>query len=323
MRKITLVLSALMLCVMVNAQSSTQVATLKHDSTLMAFYGSNAFVDACNAADTGDVITLSKGVYNPPTIRKKLTIRGVGMEYDGTQVTGTCDIYADSINMEGMYFTGSMYFRSDCFVYLSHVSIPYIYLSYNNSYTRGVVNNCRILHTSNSNVNITYVNSFLQDCNPFCGTCVNCIVGGYKLQGAYENCILIYRACGYYYSYSLFDGSTTTSSNCVAFNPDKCSISAGGVNTNLRFVSSGLFKDYQNVSSSSLSFQSFELTDSAKTAYLGSDSTQVGLYGGFLPFTKYSIPRISQLSVSRSTTADGKLSVSVTIDEGITNDDEE
>lgn len=317
MRKITLVLSALMLCVMVNAQSSTQVATLKHDSTLMAFYGSNAFVDACNAADTGDVITLSKGVYNPPTIRKKLTIRGVGMEYDGTQVTGACDIYSDSINMEGLYFTGTLQFRSNCYIYMSHVSIKGFYLG-TLGYVRGAVNNCRIAYINGSNVNITYVNSSLQSCSVFSGTCVNCIVKGYKLQGVYENCILITSQRGY----DLFDGGTTTSNNCIAYNPDNYSTS-GGVNTNLRIVHSGLFKDYQNVGSTSVSFQSFELTDSAKTAYLGGDSTQVGLYGGFLPFTKYSVPRISQLSVSRSTTADGKLSVSVTIDEGVTNDDEE
>lgn len=317
MRKITLVLSALMLCVMVNAQSSTQVATLKHDSTLMAFYGSNAFVDACNAADTGDVITLSKGVYNPPTIRKKLTIRGVGMEDDGTQVTGTCSIYADSINMEGLYFTDLLHFRSNCYVYLSHVSVKRFY-SDNQNYVRGAVNNCRMANISNSNVNITYVNSSLQDCPSFFGTCINCIVKGDNLQGIYENCILEPLSS----KYSIFAGSTTTSGNCVVYNPNNYRIS-GGINTNLRIVNSGLFKDFQAISYTSVSFQSYELTDSAKTAYLGSDSTQVGLYGGFLPFTKYFIPRISQLSVSRSTTADGKLSVSVTIDEGITNDGEE
>ena len=322
MKKITLVLSALMLCAMVNAQSSTQVATLKHDSTLLAFYGSNAFVDACNAADTGDVITLSKGVYNPPTIRKKLTIRGVGMEDDGTQVTGSCYIYADSINMEGLYFTSSLTFRSNCYAYLSHVSIKRFY-SDNMNYVKGTVNNCRIAEVGNSNVNITYVNSSLQSCTSFSGTCINCVVKGYQLQGLYENCILMNSSKTIGSNYMIFTGSTTTSNNCVAYNPNNLNNISGGVNTNLRIVNSGLFKDYQDVGSSSVSFQSFELTDSAKTAYLGGDSTQVGLYGGFLPFTKYSIPRISQLSVSRSTTADGKLSVSVTIDEGVTNDDEE
>lgn len=318
MKKITLVLSALMLCVMVNAQSSTQVATLKHDSALMAFYGDNAFVDACNAADTGDVITLSKGVYKATTIRKRLTIRGAGMEDDGTQVTGSCSIYADSIRMEGLYFRGQFLFYANCYVYMSHVSLSEVGSS-SIAKIRGMAINCRIASIGYvSTTNMTYVNSCLQSCDNFSGTCINCIVSGNNLYGVYENCILKKSVNSY-----LFGNTSVTSSDCVFYNPENFNSSIGGTNTNLRTVKSGLFKDYQAISYVNVNFQSYELTDSAKTAYLGGDSTQVGLYGGFMPFTKYSLPRISNLEVSRSTTSDGKLSVSVTIDEAVTNEDEE
>lgn len=59
---------------------------------------------------------------------------------------------------------------------------------------------------------------------------------------------------------------------------------------------------------------SFELQDSIANTKLGSDSTQIGIYGGPMPFN----PRVSgliirRLDVARRTTVDGKLSVDIEV----------
>lgn len=57
-----------------------------------------------------------------------------------------------------------------------------------------------------------------------------------------------------------------------------------------------------------------ELTDAAKTKYLGSDGTQIGIYGGSIPFDpRPSNPQITKLNVASKSTADGKLSVDIEV----------
>lgn len=71
--------------------------------------------------------------------------------------------------------------------------------------------------------------------------------------------------------------------------------------------------------------ETFELQDSIASNYLGSDGTQVGIYGGFMPFD----PRVSglnirRLDVARRTTADGKLAIDIeVVNEESTNTSEE
>lgn len=56
-----------------------------------------------------------------------------------------------------------------------------------------------------------------------------------------------------------------------------------------------------------------KLTEAAKV-YLGSDGTELGIYGGNLPFDPTpSTPQITKFNVASKTTADGKLSVDITV----------
>lgn len=57
-----------------------------------------------------------------------------------------------------------------------------------------------------------------------------------------------------------------------------------------------------------------ELTDEAKTTYLGMDGKEVGLYGGNLPYDENpSNPQITKCNVAAKSTADGKLSVDIEV----------
>ena len=60
--------------------------------------------------------------------------------------------------------------------------------------------------------------------------------------------------------------------------------------------------------------ENFELTDEAKTTLLGIDGTQVGIYGGNMPFDSTPTnPQITKCNVAAKSTADGKLSVDITV----------
>ena len=58
----------------------------------------------------------------------------------------------------------------------------------------------------------------------------------------------------------------------------------------------------------------FELTDAAKTTYLGTDGKEVGLYGGSIPYEEDpTTPQITKCNVASKSTADGKLSVEIEV----------
>jgi hypothetical protein len=58
----------------------------------------------------------------------------------------------------------------------------------------------------------------------------------------------------------------------------------------------------------------YELTNEAKTEYVGQDGKEMGIYGGNLPFeTRILSPQITKCNVAAKTTADGKLSVDIEV----------
>lgn len=74
------------------------------------------------------------------------------------------------------------------------------------------------------------------------------------------------------------------------------------------------FKTYTGASLNYLDSQNFQLTEAAKTQYLGMDGTEVGIYGGSLPFDPVpSNPQITKCNVAAKSTADGKLSVDIEV----------
>jgi hypothetical protein len=76
-----------------------------------------------------------------------------------------------------------------------------------------------------------------------------------------------------------------------------------------------LFKTYTTEKAfMNLDDEMFELTDEAKTKYLGTDGTQVGIHGGSIPFDiTPTNPQITKCNVASKSTIDGKLSVDIQI----------
>lgn len=126
------------------------------------------------------------------------------------------------------------------------------------------------------------------------------------------NCIII--AATNYSNYARLHQACYVD-NCIGLNLS----TAGGINffsncelnTNSRMATTSIFRNFDL---DEMNPERYILTDSAQAALLGSDGTQVGLYGGFMPYTSApAYPVITRMNVSRQTTADGRLSVDIQV----------
>ena len=106
-------------CLTAGAQNEMSTAILQSGDNVTMFTGSNALINAHSAAKDGDVITLSAGKFNGPTIEKSVSIYGAGYEKDdetGTDITeisgitiGKQDATIDYVHLEGVYVNGMSY----------------------------------------------------------------------------------------------------------------------------------------------------------------------------------------------------------------------
>lgn len=91
--------------------ASQLTATLQSGDKLTPFYGSNALVDAYNAAVDGDIIILSPGTFNTAEITKGITIIGSYAFSDDTSLSTVLDDYdisANNVTIEGIRVNGTI-----------------------------------------------------------------------------------------------------------------------------------------------------------------------------------------------------------------------
>lgn len=350
MKKFFLSLIAIMVATMSFAQGSL-LATLSHNGQISAFYGASALGQALEVADNGDVITLSSGMFNAADITKAVTLRGAGMSvntdsinsHEATTIQGSFNInMIDSIDarvcLEGLYINGTVTYsgnlKNSQFLKCRFLN----FVSDKGTITNTSFIHCRFSHgcliAENSNAyfincvicgigqkytssNVEFDNCFIKfsDVNfPNYGyaTSKNCV------NAYYKNCILAY--CLYYTSSSPEIPSTCVAYNCVGIGSGNNIFNnmLDKYNTNV-WVGTGIsdvfktYKSYNNQNDLSDS-ENFELTDEAKTKYLGTDGTQVGIYGGNLAYDENpTTPQITKCNVASKSTADGKLSVEIEV----------
>lgn len=344
---VTLFLSVFCFVVQVSAQSSV-IATLFHDGDIKTFYGTGALRSAHGAAVHGDVITLSSGSFTATDITKAVTLRGAGMEYDSISVTEPTIISGDfsiqiasdstlqnnNLVMEGIYHNagGVITVKGSlknpqfvkCRLYeikCNSVSGAYGYMYYANFI------NCVIAYevgfcTSGS---ATFVNCYVYDLYQLNSGSShefqNCVVKDSKFSSVsnavFRNCFLYATTSSSSSSTLNILPSTSQAYNCVALSAtSSTNIFAHQSNTTNTLVSSfsDVFKTWTGSSLANFKTERLELTDAAKTKYLGSDGTQIGIYGGSIPFDpRPSNPQITKLNVASKSTADGKLSVDIEV----------
>lgn len=299
---------------------TTQFATLsRNDSIIGTFYGSGALGAAYNAAIDSDIVTLSAGHFNSSVfdpwhyIQKTITIRGTG--YDTASTVEVLPTYLDNafginrpILLEGVYCTSTVDIR-----------------------------------TSNIRFNKCRFNQIYGGSNSQC-IFTNCLIsswdGQYTTQTVFTNCVILNS---YNNSYDIYNNCIIGISpeltnykeihNSITFSNDTTGIGNAtnvyntiGIRTqdSAQFYTNRAGRNNQTFHSFSSIFktfngtytegETFELQDNIANTLLGSDSTQIGIYGGALPFNnRVTDPRIIGHSVDLHSNANGQINVYINL----------
>lgn len=308
------------------AQSS-MLATLSHNGEISIYYGSSALRDAHAAAEHGDVITLSSGNFVSTNITKAVTIRGAGAGIDSTVVveptviTGDfniriADTLTNHLTLEGIYsnfrITYSTVLKNARFLKCRLYSI--LPFSSDVILKDASFIHCRIANEISlpENSSASCINSVISRPTGKSSTTsnfefVNCVV--YNINSvqysSFKNCIV--------YNTSYMSSNCTSHNSVGVGYADMFKYAPNATNRNVSDITT-LFKTYKGTSLEKLDDERFELTDAAQSTYLGSDDTQVGIYGGALPYDPVPTnPQITKCNVAAKSTADGKLSVDIEV----------
>lgn len=310
----------------VMAQSSL-LATLNHEGTISTFYGATALQKAHAAAVNGDVITLSSGTFLSVDITKAVTLRGAGMVLDAaTQTEPTvlandfkitiADDVTGRLTIEGVYSNQRISIVKLKNAMFLKDRMGYIYINASDYGKDLTFIHCRIAYSyegnSNSNNSATFQNCIVSGIYGENYIFHNSIIRGDSNSGVislranseYKNCIItnsLYSDAptnSTYYN-NLFIG---TSGNKLESIPNSTNVTVNEKDDKI--------KNLLNYSDDN----DYKLTDEAKAIMKGTDGTEVGIYGGSLPYDPTPTnPQISKFNVAAKTTADGKLSVDIEV----------
>lgn len=285
-------------------------AVLQHGDTPQAFYGANAFKEAMEAAQHGDRISLSSGVFNQTTINKAVKIQGAGLS---TRINGGIEIAITNshpgLEVEGVNF-------------LEHVT-----LQTNDTLNDATFKRCR------------FSGRFINHMHCINNTFIQCQFWGYVELNLHSKIRkgIFYTNCTFNNVQSCQVNDDINFKNCV-INQMYPYIRSGNVSNSIiqHDASPAEAMKYSNViipsdgdkphpeawqeniiyltrdEINALFKEGYELTDEAAAKYLGSDGKQLGAYGGAFPFTLTpAIPEITSVKIDPLVKEDGKLSISI------------
>ena len=338
-------LFAMLACVAVSYAQNNLVATLNHNDTVKVYYGSNALKSAHSAAVDGDVITLSSGTFIATDITKGITLRGAGAWLDTvakrqpTVITGDFKIGyenkgVNNLTIEGIYHNHTITYDGTN-KNINLIKSRFKTISPDLGGQAGVLNNATVVHCSITGAiscresTIDFMNSVISspdnDGHNQKGTmgfnnCVIREIDGYRVSSStFSNCVIYQKAI----NVTLAAGRSQLSASCMAYNcvnPNKVTNADyylfGKIpnSSNVYSTSEVVFKTYRGTDLANCDSETFALTDSAKTTFLGVDGTQVGIHGGSFPFDPtVSVPQITKFEVAKQSTADGKLNVNIEV----------
>lgn len=307
------------------------MATLNHEGTISTFYGTTALQQAHAAAVSGDVITLSSGTFLSTDITKAVTIRGAGMD-----VTKAYDIVSEPtvlggdfrikipaedtgrLTLEGIYHNGDIWFSEGQVKNALFLKSRFkgIYHSGNCKVQDLTVLNCRI------SVNISVGNGNDGNSAQILNSVVNDFAEGYM---SFSHCVILR-------TYRLYNGGNEYKS-CIICGDDSRAVPSSSSAYNNLFISdyTDILNDVPNqtnlrVPTSDERFaylrgyndsKDYKLTDENRDVLKATDGSEIGIYGGSLPYSAIPTnPQITKFNVASKTTADGKLSVDIEVKSG-------
>ena len=329
---VTLFVLTLFVVGMTNALAQDQVATLQHNGEITSLYGANALIEAYDAAENGDVITLSGGRFVCPTdIDKPITIHGAGVLPDSISMTEATVLTGSNIRfrfgsledhlvIEGIDFSAV---SNLCFYILSHAE-----------FKRCTIGSIGVFGISDGTNNVCFTNCRIGYIN--CYRITNCLfinsmvfsADQLNLSQSTERNAIVYNSyfclsgnqnvtfCNFTNSIVVGNGNAFPDAscniiNCVCVTNGYSSLLQNALHTNCMEVENleDVFVDFTNNMN-----DPFVLKDEIATDFLGTDGTEVGIYGGMFPF--YDIPKymiMRRCNVGSRTTDDGHLSVDIEV----------
>lgn len=314
MKKILLSIVALCCTMAAGAQQTDQISAILQvgNETPQVFYGASALKNAIAAApNSGGVITLTSGQFNPVTINKSVKIYGSGvqtiedLDVAQTNISGDCTINVPDeiagphdIGIEGVYISGDLLVKSTVdgltltksSVQNYTTSAPATRCGITQSYIRGDIKahqmfiqnswlGARIIPFDDGS-SIVIDHSILR-----CGG----YFGNYNDRFACRNSIL----------WSIYRHSNQTYNFCLCPYNNAFTNNAGCSDNWYNVGESSVFKDANNADYSNT--RTFELQ--SPETYIGNDGTQVGVHGGAFPWNKIpSTPVVKNLNATVSGT---------------------
>lgn len=352
MKKLFATLLGIIAAIGAMTAQSSQLATLSHDGTIRTFYGADALKNAHETAEDGDVITLSSGSFNPVTITKAITLRGVGVGKDAMPTIINAGLSIKVPANENLQFTMEGISTSSGFTCSDASNPMFLKCRIEGSIRIYRTDNITIMHCMvkgkagfDSSTTGTIINSIFNGIDSMYNfTCTNSViydlrVGFYKRitttgtttysikNSNFYNCILTQSfdtnnkeapSSVIYFHYS------NMAYNCVGRGPysstgslinafDKLPDHGSDVSVNDEKMKT-IFAASDNTFSGCESTL-FQLSETGKQ-YKGNDGKEVGVYGGNMPFDlRTTTPQITKCNVAAKSTVDGKLSVDIEVSE--------
>lgn len=322
------------------ALMAQRTVILEHEGVSSAFSGPSPFVEAYDAAVSGDIIYLPGGAIVPPSsIDKGVKIYGVGHYPSATEATSKTFISGRILlqeNADGFYLEGAE-INGD------------IIINTNQTVNDAALVRCKFNSLSfNANSNGNSQNWLVRECvvvgSMGFATCAgslitNSIIVGSVNNGsnlALKNCLFLYEYSSTYGTFENVDNSTIANSiflkddatvqrNCdgSTFTNNVYYTTPGAGNSTFlnTYLQTDITTLFENVQTKAFDYAyDYHLTNDAPTLYqttfLGDKGTEVGIYGGLFPFKAQSVPRtphISAQTVASSTDNEGLLDVIITV----------
>ena len=334
MKKSTFLFTILVFAICANAQK----VALHSATGVQHFTGYSGFSDACNSATSGDTIYLPGGGFSSPgTINKQLLVFGAGHYPDSTAVTNKTIINgninlsenADGFHIEGVDITGD-------FSTVNNHAVDYITIKY-----------CRIQGSiniagdqTNPAMNMMLTNSVLAGdislSNAQNAGIFNSLFNG-KISGTdsnlfQNNIFFLNDRSSYYTRYTLIGNNNILENNIFLRTQDReISGNSNTVKNNVTpkadpywGIAPILNDNYTDIAVENIFVNQtgniFDYTHDyhlqAPETYLGTDGTQVGIYGGPQPWKEGAVPSNPHFvigNIAPQSDAEGKLNIEIKV----------
>ena len=317
MKKLFLLLIAAISCNLCALAQDNLVATLQHGSNIQAFYGEDALSTAHEAAADGDVITLSAGEFNGLDMTKVITLRGEGTERTHIKNHVTFTIPENShhtLLLEGLNISTSSYQTvniygfsgsekvvvSKCYFDVPGTNTPLAFEKCNASVMQSHVVGAIC---ANNGSHVTCLNSVFSF--PLCKgngkfDIANCYMNAG--EGDFQNVHYSTIKNSIIHTRNPWLDITNSFSHCLTQGNIPVPVSDfGWVLSADGDVWNGIVED------------NYHLSEEAAATYIGTDGTQIGIYGGMYPYDLTpSYPLVKALDVIGSH-KNGKLIVKINV----------